>query len=130
MPGELILALDQSTSGSKAMVIDKKGNILSSIRKAHKQCYPHPGWVEHDPEEIYRNTVDVLREAVKTAKTDPNAIKVLSLTNQRETVLLWERKTGKPVYPAIVWQCRRTSDICKNMKKEGLEVTISGKTGL
>ncbi len=130
MPDELILALDQSTSGSKAMIVDKKGNILSSIRKAHKQYYPYPGWVEHDPDEIYRNTVEVLREAVKTVKADPNAIKVLSLTNQRETVLLWERKTGKPVYPAIVWQCRRTSDICRDMKDRGLEILISNKTGL
>lgn len=130
MQDELILALDQSTSGSKAMIVDKKGNILSSIRKAHKQYYPHPGWVEHDPDEIYRNAVEVLREAIKTAKIDPNAIKVLSLTNQRETVLLWERKTGKPVYPAIVWQCRRTSDICRDMKDQGLEILISNKTGL
>jgi len=130
MPDELILALDQSTSGSKAMVVDKKGKILSSIRKAHKQYYPRPGWVEHDPDEIYRNVVEVLREAVKTAKADPDAIKVLSLTNQRETVLLWDRKTGKPVYPAIVWQCRRTSDICRDIKEQDLEAIISDKTGL
>ncbi|MEE8324828.1 MAG: glycerol kinase GlpK [Candidatus Humimicrobiaceae bacterium] len=130
MPDELILALDQSTSGSKAMVVDKKGKILSSIRKAHKQYYPRPGWVEHDPDEIYRNVVEVLREAVIAAKADPDAIKVLSLTNQRETVLLWDRKTGKPVYPAIVWQCRRTSDICRDIKEQDLEAIISDKTGL
>lgn len=130
MSAELILALDQSTSGSKAMVIDKKGNVLSSTQKAHKQYYPHLGWVEHDPDEIYRNTVEVLREAVKTAKVDPNTIKVLSITNQRETVLLWEWKSGKPIYPAIVWQCRRTTDICRNMKEQGLEALISDKTGL
>ena len=130
MSAELILALDQSTSGSKAMVIDKNGSILSSTRKAHKQYYPHPGWVEHDPGEIYKNVVEVLREAVRTAKVDFNSIKVLSITNQRETVLLWDRKTGEPIYPAIVWQCRRTSDICKNMKDQGLETLISDKTGL
>ncbi len=130
MSAELILALDQSTSGSKAMVIDKKGNVLSSTQKVHKQYYPYPGWVEHDPDEIYKNSVEVLREAVKTAKVDPNTIKVLSITNQRETVLLWERKSGKPIYPAIVWQCRRTIDICRNMKEQGLEDIISDKTGL
>jgi len=130
MPDELILALDQSTSGSKAMVVDKKGKILSSIRKAHKQYYPRPGWVEHDPDEIYGNVAEVLKEAVITAKADPDAIKVLSLTNQRETVLLWDRKTGKPVYPAIVWQCRRTSDICRDIKEQDLEAIISDQTGL
>lgn len=130
MTDELILALDQSTSGTKAMLVDKKGNILCNRRRAHKQYYPYPGWVEHDPDEIYRNTVEVLREIVAATKEDSNAIKVLALTNQRETVLLWERKTGKPIYPAIVWQCRRTFDICKNMKDQGLEILISDKTGL
>jgi glycerol kinase len=127
---DLILALDQSTSGSKAMVINGEGNVLSSVRKEHRQYYPKPGWVEHDPDEIYNNVVKVLREAVKTAKVDCSAIRVLSLTNQRETILLWERKTGKPIYPAIVWQCRRTTSVCKKMKDQGLDIIISDKTGL
>ncbi|MCK5347402.1 MAG: glycerol kinase, partial [Candidatus Heimdallarchaeota archaeon] len=112
------------------MVIDKKGSVLSSTQKAHKQYYPHLGWVEHDPDEIYKNSVEVLREAGRTVRVDFNAIKVLSITNQRETVLLWDRKTGKPIYPAIVWQCRRTTDICRNMKEQGLEDIINDKTGL
>ena len=130
MPKNLILALDQSTSGSKAMVIDSAGKILSSLQKAHKQYYPHPGWVEHDPEEIYKNAVELLGKALKAAKADPAGIKALSITNQRETVLVWDKKTGKPVYPAIVWQCRRTSGICMEMKKKGLEELVKERTGL
>ena len=130
MPRNLILALDQSTSGSKAMVIDNKGKILSNLQKVHKQYYPHPGWVEHDPEEIFENTVEILRKALRSSKVDPADIKALSITNQRETALVWDKKTGKPVYPAIVWQCRRTSGICMEMKKKGLEELVKERTGL
>ena len=130
MPKDIILALDQSTSGSTSMVIDRGGNVLYSTRKAHKQYYPHPGWVEHDPEEIYKNVVEILKKSIKSIKADPTDIKVLSITNQRETVILWDSDTGKPVYPAIVWQCRRTSDICRKIKKQGLEDLIKDKTGL
>lgn len=130
MSKDLILALDQSTSGSKAMIIDNKGNVLVSSQKSHKQYYPKPGWVEHDPEEIYENSVEILKKVIRKVNTESKNIKVLSLTNQRETVLVWDKKTGKPVYPAIVWQCRRTSEICKKLKDQDFEKCIKDKTGL
>jgi glycerol kinase len=125
-----IVSVDQSTSSTKAMVVDSQGRILSESQLPHKQYYPEPGWLEHDPLEIYKNTLSALRSAVASSDLDPSDISVLSITNQRETVLLWDRRTGKPVSNAIVWQCRRTSGICEQLKAAGHDETVREKTGL
>jgi glycerol kinase len=125
-----ILALDQSTTSSKAMLFDNNCRMISSSSKKHKQYYPNPGWVEHDPAEIYENVKEILKEAVLIAEINPAEIKVLSITNQRETVIVWNRETGIPVYNAIVWQCRRTSGICAELKALGYEKMVMDKTGL
>ena len=125
-----ILALDQSTTSSKAMLLDNSGSIISSCNKKHKQLYPNPGWVEHDPMEIYDNVREILKKTVSEAGINPKDIKVLSITNQRETIIVWNKETGIPVYNAIVWQCRRTSEICADLKANGYEKMIMEKTGL
>ena len=125
-----IIAVDQSTSSTKAMVVNNNGHVISTASTAHKQYYPQPGWLEHDPVEIYENTVDVIRKAVKKSGLESRNLSVLAITNQRETVMLWDKDTGKPVYNAIVWQCRRTSAICEDLKKAGYESMIREKTGL
>jgi glycerol kinase len=125
-----ILAVDQSTAGTKAMIVDNKGDILARSSKEHKQYYPKPGWVEHDPLEIYENVKTVLREVVNKGELSPYDMKVLAITNQRETVVVWDKKTGLPIYNAIVWQCRRTAQICDDIKQKGFEVVVKDKTGL
>jgi glycerol kinase len=130
MGKKYILALDQSTSGSKAMVVNGEGYIVSKSALEHKQYYPNPGWVEHDPMEIYENSKTVLKEAMDYANLKPNDIDVLAITNQRETVLVWDKTTGMPVYNAIVWQCRRTSNLCEELRNKGFEESIQQKTGL
>lgn len=130
MSEKFVLALDQSTSGSKAAIVNHKGQIKYLCAKEHSQYYPKPGWVEHDPLEIYENCKSLLVDAVKQAGLAPDDISVLAITNQRETVILWDRETGQPVYNAIVWQCRRTADLCEQLKARGLEEVIKEKTGL
>jgi glycerol kinase len=125
-----ILALDQSTSGSKAMIVNRDGRILEKTSLEHKQYYPRPGWVEHDPIEIYENVKNILTKVLENAKLHAEDMDVLSITNQRETILVWDRNTGMPVYNAIVWQCRRTSEFCQELKNEGYELIIQQKTGL
>jgi glycerol kinase len=125
-----ILAVDQSTSGTKAMVVDSKGEILAKSSKEHKQYYPEPGWVEHDPLEIYKNVKKVLIDVIKKTGFSPEDMDVLAITNQRETAVVWDKSTGLPIYNAIVWQCRRTSELCDEIKDQGLEDTIKNKTGL
>lgn len=125
-----ILAVDQSTSGTKAMIVDKRGEILVKSSKEHKQYYPQPGWVEHDPMEIYENVKAVLKDALHHSKLPIDYIDVLAITNQRETVLVWDKNTGLPVYNAIVWQCRRTAEMCDEIKRKGFEKIIKDKTGL
>jgi glycerol kinase len=125
-----ILALDQSTSGTKAMIVDSKAEILGRSSKEHNQYYPEPGWVEHDPLEIYENVKFVLKDSVNKTKLEPADIDVLAITNQRETVVVWDKHTGIPVYNAIVWQCRRTAELCDELKLKGFEDIIKDKTGL
>jgi len=125
-----ILALDQSTSASKAMVVDKKGDIIAKTSLEHRQYYPNPGWVEHDPVEIYENVRKILKDVLETAGLKPGDVDALAITNQRETIVVWDKTTGLPVYNAIVWQCRRTSDLCSELKSMGLEETVREKTGL
>jgi len=125
-----ILALDQSTSCSKAMIVDKSGDIISKTALEHKQYYPKPGWVEHNPMEIYDNVKKVLTDVLRNSNLEPGDMDALAITNQRETVLVWDKNTGLPVYNAIVWQCRRTSELCEELKNKGFEQTVRQKTGL
>lgn len=125
-----ILALDQSTSGSKAMVVDSGGSIVAKTSMEHKQYYPSPGWVEHDPLEIYENVKKILIGVLQKADLKADDMDVLAITNQRETIVVWDKTTGLPVYNAIVWQCRRTSEMCADFKAKGFESMLRQKTGL
>lgn len=123
-----ILALDLGTTGNRALVFDRKQNILSLEYEEFPQIFPKPGWVEHDPEKIWLNTCHIL---AKTFRRIPaKDISAIGVTNQRETVLLWDKRTGRPVHNAIVWQCRRTAPFCEALKKKGHEKSIHAKTGL
>ena len=125
-----LVALDQGTTSSRAIVFDRSQQIVASAQKEFPQLYPQAGWVEHDPMEIWATTVRALSEAVDAAHIDPKAIAGIGITNQRETAILWDRRTGQPVYNAIVWQCRRTAEICDRLKADGLGETVTEKTGL
>jgi len=125
-----ILALDQGTTSSRAVLIDHNGGIKASAQKEFQQIFPTPGWVEHDPLEIWSSQVSVIAEALAKGGASPLEIAAIGITNQRETTIVWERKTGKPLCHAIVWQDRRTTDICEALKKQGLEDLFRKKTGL
>ena len=125
-----MLALDQGTTSSRAILYDRDGAIHGLAQREFEQIYPRPGWVEHDPEEIWASEISVAVEVVSRADSRPREIAALGITNQRETTIVWERATGKPVYNAIVWQDRRTATICKSLREQGLEETIRSKTGL
>ncbi len=121
-----LLAIDQGTTGTTALLIDKESEIVEKAYCEFPQIYPQPGWVEHDPEVIMKTTYKVITELFK----ETEEIAAIGITNQRETLVMWDKKSGKPVYNAIVWQCRRTADICEGLKKQGLEKIIREKTGL
>jgi glycerol kinase len=123
-----ILSIDQSTSATKAVLFDDTARVIDRISTDHGQYYPKPGWVEHDPEEIFKNTLQVIRTIVR--KNPDSQIAVLAITNQRETVVVWDAATGKPIYNAIVWQCNRGADRCKKLKDDGWQNKIRDKTGL
>lgn len=125
-----ILALDQGTTSSRAIVFDKKGNIVSVAQKEFAQHFPKPGWVEHDPLEIWSTQAGVAAEAIAKKGLDVGDIAAIGITNQRETVVVWDKRTGKPVYNAIVWQDKRTSEYCDDLKKQGKNDLIREKTGL
>ena len=127
---EFILALDQGTTSSRAILFDRNGLPVASAQKEFTQYYPKPGWVEHDPEEIWSTQAGVALEAITKAGLESSDIAAIGITNQRETTVLWNRKTGKPVYNAIVWQDRRTADYCDKLKSEGKSSEILKKTGL
>jgi glycerol kinase len=127
---EFILALDQGTTSSRAIVFDRNGIPVASAQKEFTQFYPKPGWVEHDPEEIWSTQAGVALEAITKAGVESASIAAIGITNQRETTVVWNRKTGKPVYNAIVWQDRRTADFCDKLKSEGQSSKILKKTGL
>ncbi|MDR9418254.1 glycerol kinase GlpK [Gracilimonas sp.] len=127
---QFILALDQGTTSSRAMLFNKKGGIVSVAQKEFRQIYPEPGWVEHDAQEIWSSQAGVAAEAVASAGINGKALAGIGITNQRETTVVWDRKSGKPIYNAIVWQDRRTSDYCDQLKEEGHAETIKQKTGL
>ncbi len=122
-----ILALDQGTTGSTALVVHQDGSVLGRGYREFTQYFPRPGWVEHDPEEIFRVSVEAMREAVAQAGECPVG---LGITNQRETVVVWDRKTLAPVAPAIVWQDRRTSERCRELQETGVETMLRARTGL
>jgi glycerol kinase len=126
----LILALDQSTSATKAVLFDAKGKILDKATRNHRQIYPQPGWVEHDAEEIWRNVLAVIREIAGRNRSKLTKLAALSITNQRETVLVFDRKTGKPLHNALVWQDRRGDAICAKLTKQGHGPNVLRKTGL
>jgi len=125
-----ILSLDQGTTSSRAILFDEDGNIVGMNQKEFKQIFPKPGWVEHNPLEILNSQIDVAKKAVENAKKSINSVEAIGITNQRETTLLWEKDSGKPVYNAIVWQCRRSSIICNELKNRGHSDLVHNKTGL
>ncbi|MFA6808099.1 MAG: glycerol kinase GlpK [Eubacteriales bacterium] len=125
-----ILALDEGTTSCRAMLFDKDSNIVGVAQKEFPQYYPHRGWVEHDPEEIWSTQYGVIAELIAHYQINTDEIDAIGITNQRETTVVWEKKTGKPIYNAIVWQCRRTASICDDIKARGLEQKIKEKTGL
>jgi glycerol kinase len=130
MQDQYILALDQGTTSSRAMLFDRQGNVVSMAQKEFEQIYPQPGWVEHDPQEIWSTQAGVAAEAVTRAGLNGSSIAAIGITNQRETTIVWDRETGHPIYNAIVWQDRRTADFCDQLKTQGLEAKVRAKTGL
>ena len=131
MPGKsYILVIDQGTTGSAALLFDDLGQVVSSADREIRQIYPQPGWVEHDPVEIFQTSLAVAKEALQQAGVTASQVKGLGITNQRETTVVWDRRTGKPVSNAVVWQCRRTAPICEELKQKGMVEPIRDKTGL
>jgi len=125
-----IISLDQGTTSSRAVLIDNTGTIIGSAQKEFPQIFPKAGWVEHNPMDIWIVQLEMLRKLIKDQEVSTKDIAGIGITNQRETTVLWDRNTGKPVYNAIVWQCRRTSDYCEDLKTRGLSNLIQKKTGL
>ena len=125
-----IVALDQGTTSSRAVVFDSQARLIAQQNIEFRQIYPQPGWVEHDPEDIWNSQVDALRQAVEKAGIDAADIEAIGITNQRETTLLWEKATGKPLCNAIVWQCRRTAPLVERLKQDGLGNLLRDRTGL
>ncbi|MBS7525467.1 glycerol kinase GlpK [Fusibacter paucivorans] len=130
MDKKYILALDQGTTSSRAILFNKAGQIVKVAQKEFTQIYPKAGWVEHDAMEIWGSQSGVAREVLETAGVSPDEVAAIGITNQRETTVVWDKATGKPVYNAIVWQCRRTAAICDDLKAKGLEAYIRDATGL
>jgi glycerol kinase len=127
---QYLLALDQGTTSSRSLIIDKGGHIVSIAQREFQQHFPASGWVEHDPEEIWSSQFSVANEAMAKAKISPKDLAAIGITNQRETTILWNRKTSKPIAMAIVWQDRRTTPLCEHLRKQGLEPLFMQKTGL
>jgi glycerol kinase len=125
-----VLALDQGTTSSRAIVFDERGAPRATAQKEFRQIFPKPGWVEHDPEEIWRSQLACARAALRKTKLAPQRVSAIGITNQRETVVVWDRRTGRPAHRAIVWQDRRTAEHCERLKRDGLAEPIRAKTGL
>src|SRR5262249_46366951 len=124
-----VLALDQGTTGSTALVVGDDGAVLGRGYRELPQYYPHPGWVEHDPAELGAPQPDAAGAAPAAARVAPREVAAIGITNQRETTLLWDRRTGAPVHRAIVWQCRRSAPICERLRADGLEPMVRARTG-
>ena len=127
---DYLLALDQGTSSSRSIVFRRDGSIAAMAQREFRQIYPQPGWVEHDPMEIWQTQLETAREVLRQAGLDAKQIRAIGITNQRETTVVWNRKTGRPIYNAIVWQDRRAEPSCAELRARGLEDTIIAKTGL
>ena len=127
---EAVLSLDQGTTGSTALVFSREGKIIGRAYSEFTQSYPQPGWVEHDPDEIFAVSLQVMTDALEVAHIQSSELKAIGIANQRETTVVWDRDTGRPIHPAIVWQSRQTADICQQLKKDGHEETIRERTGL
>jgi len=125
-----ILAMDQGTTSSRSIIFDRDGTIRASVGEEFSQIYPNPGWVEHDPESIWRSQIETARAAIVRAKITADEIAAIGITNQRETTVVWDRATGRPVHNAIVWQCRRTAAFCDELRAQGLAERFQTKTGL
>jgi len=125
-----ILSLDQGTTSSRAAIFNKQGKLVSLAQKEIKQIYPKSGWVEHNPREIWASQSGVMREAIESAGIDIKEVEAIGITNQRETTIVWDKKTGKPIYNAIVWQCRRTAKMCEDIREQGYQDYIRKTTGL
>ena len=125
-----VIAVDQGTTGSAAFIFDHDGRVVASADREITQYYPEPGWVSHDPEEIFQSALAVSREAMSLAGIQPSQIAAMGITNQRETTVVWDRATGQPVGQAVVWQCRRTAPLCQQMSLDGLDPLVSERTGL
>ncbi len=130
MEKKYVLSLDQGTTSSRAILFDKNGTAVEKVSKEFKQIYPQPGWVEHDGEDIFSSVMYCIREVIEKAGIKAEEIDSLGITNQRETTLVWNKETGRPVHNAIVWQCRRTGGYCEELKERGYEPMIRAKTGL
>ncbi len=130
MKGKFLLAIDQGTSSSRTVIYDHAARVVASEQQEFPQLYPKPGWVEHDPEAIWSSVTAVTRAALDTAGAGAADISAIGITNQRETTIIWDRDTGEPVYNAIVWQDRRTAAYCQSLQADGVEATVSEKTGL
>ncbi|WP_300481928.1 glycerol kinase GlpK [Shewanella sp.] len=130
MQKKYVVALDQGTTSSRAIVFDHDANIVSLSQREFTQLYPNPGWVEHDPMEIWASQSSVLIEVLARAGIHSDEVAAIGITNQRETTVIWEKATGKPIYNAIVWQCRRSAEICEQLKAQGLEEYVRDNTGL
>ena len=128
--GKYVISIDQGTTSSRVLIINKRGNIEAVAQQEFTQIYPKEKWVEHDPEEIWQCQVDVFKQAIERNNIQIEDIDSIGITNQRETTVVWDKYTGKPVHNAIVWQCRRTAEICEDLKEKGLESLIKNKTGL
>lgn len=124
------IAIDQSTSATKAMLFDEKATLMSRVSIDHKQYYPQAGWVEHDPVEIIENTYNAVKQLISTVDVDQQDITSIAITNQRETVLVWDKRTGNPIYNAVVWQCNRGTQICEELLAQGHKPMVTRKTGL
>lgn len=125
-----VLAIDQGTTGSTVALVDQAGRLCASVNHEFPQIYPRPGWVEHDPGEIWKSVLKGIRKLLAAKHCKPSDIAAIGITNQRETTALWDRHSGEPLFNAVVWQCRRTTDFCDDLKKQGLEPAIKRKTGL
>src|SRR5690606_29057211 len=126
MSGRVIAAIDQGSSSTRCLLIDEGGNVVHQAGRAHRSAYPQPGWVEEPAEEIAGHVLETLEEAVATSRS----IAGIGITNQRETTVVWDRSTGKPVYPAISWQDTRTEGRCRDLIRQGMAPVIAAKTGL
>ena len=127
---KFIMALDAGTTSTRAILFDKDSNIVSESQQEFTQYYPKSGWVEHDPMEILAATIEVSRDVIQRAGISEEQVSAIGITNQRETTVVWDKHTGKPIYNAIVWQCRRTAEICEELKEKGLAGIFRKKRGL